>query len=103
MEKIDKLSTEAVTTRLAQLPGWTLQDDKLSRKFSFTDFIEAFGFMSRVALLAEKMNHHPEWSNVYNRVTIDLTTHDAGGISDRDFQLAESVNQLLAISSTPET
>ncbi|WP_341475053.1 4a-hydroxytetrahydrobiopterin dehydratase [Candidatus Marimicrobium litorale] len=103
MEKIDKLSQEALTARLAQLPGWTLQDDKLSRQFSFTDFIEAFGFMSRIALLAEKMNHHPEWSNVYNRVAINLTTHDAGGISNRDFQLAESINQLLAISSTAET
>ncbi|MDG2410863.1 MAG: 4a-hydroxytetrahydrobiopterin dehydratase [Halioglobus sp.] len=103
MEKIDKLSQEALTARLAQLPGWTLQGDKLSRQFSFTDFIEAFGFMSRIALLAEKMNHHPEWSNVYNRVAINLTTHDAGGISNRDFQLAESINQLLAISSTAET
>lgn len=103
MEKIDKLSKEALSARLAQLPDWTLQNDKLSRKFSFADFIDAFGFMSRVALLAEKMNHHPEWSNVYNRVSVELTTHDAGGISERDFQLAERINQLLTISSTAET
>ena len=103
MEKIDKLSKEALSARLAQFPDWTLQNDKLSRKFSFADFIDAFGFMSRVALLAEKMNHHPEWSNVYNRVSVELTTHDAGGISDRDFQLAERINQLLTISSTAET
>ena len=103
MEKIDKLSKEALSALLAQLPDWTLQNDKLSRKFSFADFIDAFGFMSRVALLAEKMNHHPEWSNVYNRVSVELTTHDAGGISDRDFQLAERINQLLTISSTAET
>ena len=103
MEKIDKLSKEALASRLAQLPGWTLRDDKLSRQFSFSDFVEAFGFMSSVALLAEKMNHHPEWSNVYNRVAINLTTHDAGGISNRDFQLAEAINQLQATSSTAET
>ena len=60
----------------------------------FADFVEAFGFMTRVALLAETANHHPEWSNVYNRVEIDLTTHDAGGITERDFKLAQRINQL---------
>jgi 4a-hydroxytetrahydrobiopterin dehydratase len=84
---------------LEQLDDWKLHNDKLQRQFVFRDFVEAFGFMSRVALLSETMNHHPEWSNVYNRVDIALTTHDAGGISARDFTLAERINGLLASAS----
>jgi 4a-hydroxytetrahydrobiopterin dehydratase len=91
-----KLSTAAVTKRLAELEQWSLSSDKLYRKFVFGDFVEAFGFMSRVALLAERMDHHPEWSNVYNRVEIYLTTHDAGGITERDFDLAQRISCLLA-------
>ena len=79
---------------LGELSGWSLKQGKLYRQFEFENFVEAFGFMTRVALLAEKMNHHPEWSNVYNRVEIFLTTHDAGGISERDFELAKQVSQL---------
>ena len=93
--RIEKLSPTAIEQQLAGLNGWSLNQNKLYRQFVFENFIEAFGFMSRVALLAETMNHHPEWSNVYNRVEIHLTTHDADGISERDFTLAEQINSLL--------
>ena len=83
-----------IQQRLADLSGWSLRQGKLYRSFEFENFVEAFGFMARVALLAEKMNHHPEWSNVYSRVDILLTTHDAGGISERDFALANQISQL---------
>ena len=92
---IEKLSPAMVAEKLEELGSWELRDGKLHRQFKFADFIEAFGFMSRVALLAETANHHPEWSNVYNRVEIDLTTHDASGISERDFKLAEQIDRLL--------
>lgn len=76
---------------------WTEQDNKLSRTFEFKDFVEAFGFMTKVAILAEKMDHHPNWSNVYNTVVIQLCTHDAGNIvTDRDRQLAQAIDQLVA-------
>ena len=103
MEEIVRLPIDTIHERLSQLSGWALQDNTLSRHFTFTDFVDAFGFMSRVALLAEQRNHHPEWSNVYNRVSIALTTHDAGGISERDFQLAECINQLLVTSSRTDS
>lgn len=77
---------------LARSPAWTLKEGKLHREFRFANFVEAFGFMSRVALLAERADHHPEWFNVYNRVAIDLTTHDAKGISQRDFALALQID-----------
>lgn len=93
--KIEKLPAETVAQELAKLADWSLDQDKLYRQFTFTNFIEAFGFMSQVALLAEAMNHHPEWSNVYNRVDIRLTTHDAGGISARDFALAAQIDAVL--------
>jgi 4a-hydroxytetrahydrobiopterin dehydratase len=93
---VEKLSDDVLTQRLQQLPAWELQRDKLHRQFKFDNFVEAFGFMSKVALLAESMDHHPEWSNVYNRVDIQLTTHDAGGISTRDFALAEQIDRLLS-------
>ena len=82
---------------LAQLPGWTLRGDNLAieRTFKFADFSEAFAFMTRVALLAEKTDHHPEWSNVWNRVDITLTTHDAGGLSKRDIAMARAIEGLL--------
>jgi 4a-hydroxytetrahydrobiopterin dehydratase len=94
MTPVSKLPPQAIEEKLERLPGWALRDGKLHREFRFGDFVEAFGFMSRVALLAEAANHHPDWSNVYNRVDIYLTTHDAGGISERDFQLAERINSL---------
>ncbi|BBC74135.1 4a-hydroxytetrahydrobiopterin dehydratase [Altererythrobacter sp. B11] len=81
---------------LAALPQWTLREDGLAihRSFRFADFSEAFGFMARVALIAEKHDHHPEWSNVYNRVEITLTTHDAGGLSQRDVKAAKAIDAL---------
>jgi 4a-hydroxytetrahydrobiopterin dehydratase len=91
----EKLSPQDINKQLAQLDGWSLHDDKLQRQFVFRHFVEAFGFMSQVALLAEAMDHHPEWSNVYNRVKIELTTHDAGGITERDFMLAGRINNVL--------
>lgn len=78
------------------MKNWDEKDGKLTRRFEFADFSEAFGFMSRVALEAEKMQHHPEWSNVYNNVEIKLSTHDAGGqITDKDRRLAERINGLV--------
>lgn len=88
---IEKLTDSEIKTRLATLAGWTIAGDKLHREYEFADFVEAFGFMTRVALLAEKAGHHPEWFNVYNKVTVDLTTHDAGGISAYDFDLAQAM------------
>ena len=75
--------------------GWTQDGDTLHRELAFADFSEAFGFMTRVALLAEKRNHHPDWTNSWNKVTIDLTTHDAGGLTENDVGLAESINALV--------
>lgn len=89
-----KLSESEIHAALRELSGWTVQNGKLHREFKFADFIHAFGFMAGSALVAEAMGHHPEWSNVYNRVTIDLTTHDAGGISAKDFELAGKLNAL---------
>jgi 4a-hydroxytetrahydrobiopterin dehydratase len=81
-----------------RLPDWRLASDRdaIVRAFKFADFVEAFGFMTKVALLAEKMDHHPEWSNVYNRVEITLTTHDCNGLSVRDITLAEAIDKLAA-------
>jgi len=80
--------------------GWTEANDMLRRELTFADFSEAWAFMNRVALLAEKSNHHPNWSNVWNKVTIELTTHDAGNtVTDRDRQLAEAINKFLPASS----
>ena len=77
---------------------WQEQDNKLSRAFSFTDFSEAFAFMTRVALIAEKMDHHPFWTNVYNKVTIELSTHDAGDtVTEKDHKLAEAIDKLLGV------
>ena len=90
-----KLRPEEIQSRLSSLKGWSVENEKLHKVFTFKNFIEAFGFMSRVALLAEAMNHHPEWSNVYKKVTLDLTTHEAGGISPLDFDLAAKVDALL--------
>ena len=88
------LDHDTIQGRLGEVPGWTLEDGKLTREFTFTDFVAAFAFMTAVALEAEKAAHHPEWFNVYNRVRVQLTTHDAGGISDKDFALAARMNAL---------
>lgn len=90
-----KLSDQAIQENLNTLSGWELQNGKLHKAYKFKSFVEAFGFMTRGALEAEKMNHHPEWFNVYNRVVVDLTTHDAGGISDLDIALAKKFDALV--------
>jgi len=92
---IEKLSDEAIQAALPILPGWTVQEGKLHRECTFRDFVAAFGFLTQVAIASEKMDHHAEIYNVYNRVRLDLTTHDAGGISQRDIDLAQKINALL--------
>ncbi|RMF75398.1 MAG: 4a-hydroxytetrahydrobiopterin dehydratase [Planctomycetota bacterium] len=89
-----KLSTHEIAEALRALPGWALKDGMLHREYQFADFVEAFGFMTSAALIAESMRHHPDWRNVYNRVTIDLTTHDAGGVTGRDVELAGRLEAL---------
>lgn len=83
-----KLSEEEVQEALSRLPGWSVVHGKLHREYRFPDFVHAFGFMATAAIAIEAMNHHPEWSNVWNRVTVDLTTHDTGGITAHDTELA---------------
>lgn len=90
-----KLSDAEITERLTQAPAWKREADKIHRDFKFDNFVSAFGFMTKVALLAEKADHHPEWSNVYNRVSIELTTHDASGLSQKDFDLATQIDTLV--------
>ena len=94
MTQAQKLSDAEVTARLPELKGWDVGDGKLQKTFTFASFVSAFGFMSSVALMAESMNHHPDWSNVYNRVTIGLNTPDVGGISDLDFTLAKKIDAI---------
>ena len=84
-----KLDEAAVQKMVHELPGWSVRDGKLHREYQFADFPHAFGMMATAAPAIEKMDHHPEWSNVYNRVTVDLSTHDAGGITQKDFDLAK--------------
>jgi 4a-hydroxytetrahydrobiopterin dehydratase len=93
-----KLSGEARSAALARLKGWSEVKgrDAITRKFVFADFSEAFGFMARAALVAEKMDHHPEWFNVYRTVQVTLTTHDAGGLTDQDVALAEAMDRIVA-------
>jgi 4a-hydroxytetrahydrobiopterin dehydratase len=83
-----KLDEAEVSERVAKMPGWSVKEGKLHREYKFADFPHAIGMMTIAAPAIEKMNHHPEWANVYNRVTVDLTTHDAGGITGKDFDLA---------------
>ena len=95
----DRLDPEAIqkaldTLNAATASPWALAEDKLHKVFGFSDFVTAFGFMSSTALIAEAMNHHPEWCNVYNRVTVDLSTHDAGGLTELDFELARRMDAL---------
>jgi len=91
-----KLEESEIEARLTQLEGWTLDEGKLQSEFEFEDFNAAFGFMTRCALAAEAMNHHPEWFNVYRKVRVHLTTHDVGGISASDFELAAKMNAFAA-------
>ena len=95
MAEIHKLSEAEIRTRVSAMQGWELAAGKLQKTFTFSSFVHAFGFMSSVALLAEAMNHHPDWSNVYSRVIIALNTHDVGGISDLDFILAKKIDELV--------
>jgi len=88
------LSSEQIQSELQNLSGWSLVDGKLHKEFQFDDFVQAFGFMTRAAINAEKMNHHPEWFNVYNKLKVDLMTHDAGGITENDIKLAKILNSL---------
>jgi 4a-hydroxytetrahydrobiopterin dehydratase len=91
-----KLSEDEIKKELSKLKGWKIVNQKLSRTFIFKDFNEAFGFMTRVAMEAEKLNHHPEFYNVYKKVRIDLVTHELGGISDYDFKLARIINRIAS-------
>jgi len=92
-----KLTEAEVRERLSGVQGWTLQGGKLHRAFKCKDFVAAFGNMTRVALVAEAMNHHPEWFNVWNKVVIDLNTHSVGGISELDFKLAGKINEIFGV------
>ncbi len=89
-----KLDDSEISGRLSEIAGWSHEEGSLTREFQFDNFVSAFGFMSSVALLAEKMDHHPNWSNVYNSVSIALNTHDAGGVTDFDFVLAGQINEV---------
>ncbi len=94
MARPQKLDDAGLRAALTELPHWTLVNGKLHRELRFPDFAHAFGFMASVALAAESMNHHPEWSNVYNRVVVDLVTHDAKGVTSLDLELARRMNEL---------
>jgi 4a-hydroxytetrahydrobiopterin dehydratase len=94
MTRPSRLSESELTTALATLPGWELRDARLHRTFRFADFSEAFGFMARAALVAEKLDHHPDWSNVYATVVVDLVTHDADGITSLDVRLAAKMSAI---------
>jgi 4a-hydroxytetrahydrobiopterin dehydratase len=96
----EKLTGNARKSALAKLPGWSEVKDRdaITRQFTFTDFNEAFGFMARAALIAEKLDHHPEWFNVYNKIEVTLATHDAGGVTERDVKLAQAMDRLAKAS-----
>ena len=95
------LDEKDVAARLHAHPAWMLKGGKLHREFRFAGFSEAFGFMARAALAAEKLNHHPEWSNVYSRVTVDLSTHDAGGVTELDLGLARVMEKIAGACGQP--
>ncbi|MCL6544643.1 MAG: 4a-hydroxytetrahydrobiopterin dehydratase [Bryobacteraceae bacterium] len=90
------LTDSEIQAALGKLPGWSVQNGKLHRDYAFPDFVHAFGFMATAAIAIEAMNHHPEWSNVWNRVSIDLITHDSGGITAKDVELAAKLESLAA-------
>jgi 4a-hydroxytetrahydrobiopterin dehydratase len=100
---IEKLSDAQIAAQLQSHPAWQLRDGKLYRRLKFANFVQAFGFMTRVALLAEKQDHHPEWFNVYGTVEIWLTTHDAAGISARDFKLAAAIDANVETAESMKT
>ena len=94
MSRPQKLPDTEITAALAGLSGWSYKGGKLHREFKFENFVQAWGFMSSCALVAESMNHHPDWSNVWNRVTVELMTHDAGGVTKNDLDLAKRMNEI---------
>jgi 4a-hydroxytetrahydrobiopterin dehydratase len=85
---------EEIDKHLADLDGWDNRGDRIARSFQFDDFVSAFGWMASVALIAERMGHHPDWSNVYNKVDVELSTHDAGGVTEKDIELARAMTEL---------
>jgi len=89
-----KLAAPEIEAALGKLPGWEMANGKLHREYRFADFVHAFGFMATAALAAQAMDHHPEWSNVYDRVTVDLTTHSAGGVTMKDLELAGKIEAI---------
>ncbi len=92
---IEKMSIQQIEASLEKLSDWQIKDDKLHRELKFKNFVQAWGFMTQAAMLAEQMDHHPEWFNVYSKVIIDLTTHEAGGISVLDIELAQKMDQIV--------
>lgn len=94
MSRPKRMSDDELQDALRALSGWELKDGKLHKSFRFSDFARAFSFMTRVALLAEAMGHHPDWTNSYSQVVIELTTHDAGGVSDLDVELARKIDEI---------
>ncbi|MEX2313185.1 MAG: 4a-hydroxytetrahydrobiopterin dehydratase [Nitrosopumilaceae archaeon] len=93
--RVTKIPQKEIEKELKDIPGWTIVEGKLHKEFQFDDFNQAFGFMTRAAMHIEKMNHHPEWFNVYNKLIVDLTTHDAEGITENDIKLAKTLNSLI--------
>jgi 4a-hydroxytetrahydrobiopterin dehydratase len=102
MMRPPRLDADAIAQELLSLTGWSLRNGKLHREFRFADFSAAFAFMTRCAMRAEQLDHHPDWSNVYNRVSVDLHTHDVGGITTLDLQLAQALDAFHAASKPPD-
>jgi 4a-hydroxytetrahydrobiopterin dehydratase len=100
-EQPRKVTESEIAAALKSLPGWSVTAGKLHRDYQFANFVEAFGFMASAALVAESMNHHPEWFNVYHKVVVDLTTHSIGGISNFDFELANKMEALATRAKRP--
>lgn len=94
MTRPSPMSVDEINAKLPEIAGWTYGDNHLTKTFEFADFVQAFGFMSKCALVAERLAHHPDWSNVYKTVVVKLSTHDAGGVTSLDFDLATAMNQL---------
>jgi len=96
MTKPDLLQADELAEQLKLVPQWQEEDKALARNFEFANFVQAFGFMTKVAMIAERMDHHPDWGNIYNRVQIILTTHVSGGITYKDIELARAIDELVA-------
>ena len=96
---VTKATDQEVQAAIGELGSWRVKEGRLHREFLFQDFVQAFGFMTQAALVAERGNHHPEWSNVYNRVVVELTTHEAGGITEKDLKLARQMEQIASSMS----